>query len=73
MKKNLPPLIKEFRRVVCETGLGVDEAAECAGVARSAIGRWLRCDSQPRVLLFDAVLRACGYQLVIVPLGETHD
>ena len=67
MKKNPPPLIAEFSRIIRENG-NATEAAECAGVARSAMWRWLRCESQPRVLLFDAVLRACGYQLVIVPI-----
>jgi transcriptional regulator with XRE-family HTH domain len=62
----LPPLIAVLRDLVPRGHL--ERVADRAGVAKSALHRWLKGDNTPNVLLFDAVLRACGQKLTITPI-----
>lgn len=65
-------MIKQLRKIVDENG-GAHLIAERAGVAKSALFRWMNGTSCPRAIYLNWVLQACGYKLEIVPMKPEND
>jgi transcriptional regulator with XRE-family HTH domain len=63
---------EKLKTLVGRSG-GGEIVAERAGVSRSALFRWMNGETEPRAVHLDFVLRACGYQLKIVPIDKSND
>lgn len=61
-------LMADFEAIVNASPKTVNELSDEAGVYRNAIRRWRQEEVDPRMYLFDSVLRLLGFKLTIVPL-----
>ena len=64
------PMIDQVRTVISDSGMQYKDIAEASGVGVFTIRKWLDGDTKkPQAATFNAVLRACGYKLTIVPIA----
>jgi transcriptional regulator with XRE-family HTH domain len=68
------PMIDQVRTVIMDTHLTYKAIADLSGVHEGTIRNWLDgAVRRPQAATFNAVLRACGYKLSIIPIAAAEE
>ena len=65
-RPGVDPAIAELGRLLEDYAGYLPEVAKRAGLQRTTIGKWMRCDVDPKLSYVRAALNAIGYDLVVV-------
>jgi len=67
------PMIDQVRTVIMDTHMTYKAISGASGVTENTIRNWLDgAVKRPQAATFNAVLRACGYKLSIIPIGAAE-